>query len=179
MKFLIFSLPLIILLSACNTFKFASQPVSDSYISPLETFAVTPPTGAMRVITVTDIEGIRNRTMQAIAKDLSDKGYRQVAVDATPDMFVNSQWLVTTTNNPEYDLNAGSLDTAQQINITQQVASLEVYVMASESGKQLWRNVSPWPFSVRYATMADIENAAIWALDSFPMQLTKLEASAE
>ncbi len=173
---LLYSLLCVLALSGCKTLQVGGTPMSDANISPLQTFSVTPPNGAYNLIALAP-EDMKQLTVNAVSEQLTDKGYRRVAATESPDFIVNTQWMISTQNNPEILRNPGSVYTDDNIPVTQQVASLDVYVISGENGSRLWRNSSPWPFSVRFATEADIENAAAWALESFPTQQAKLEAS--
>lgn len=175
-------LPLLIsvlfVFTGCSTVKFSSQPVSDRDISPLQTFSITPPAGDFNLFNVAPPEGIAGKTVNALAAQLTKRGYTQVAADASPDFIVTPAWMISMGSNPEYQLNAGSFETAQQISPTQQVATLDVTVSSGATGQKLWYNSSPWPFSVRFATGADIENAAVWVMDRFPTQEEKQTTAA-
>lgn len=158
-----------LLLAGCETLNFARQPVTNAEISPMQTFAVKPATGGYAQIMATYPDKVRTLTAGAISEALVKKGYRPAGPDEEPDFTVSSLWMISTQNNPTMKLAGGNLETMQQIPVTIRVASIDVYVNQGDGGAVLWRNSSPWPFDINFATEADIENSVMWALDSFPV----------
>lgn len=169
----------VFLLSGCKTIEFGSNPRLDSEISPLQTFAVSPVTGGYNNIIASDPERLRGLTRESVIEKMTAKGYTLVADGQTPDFTAAPQWVITTQNNRAQLLNAGTIDTAQQIPELSRVASIDISVYEGDSSNLMWRNTSPWPFDVRYSTIADIQNAVAWALESFPTQINSMPKAEE
>ncbi|WOO40016.1 hypothetical protein [Rubellicoccus peritrichatus] len=161
-------------LSGCKTLEFGNNPMLDSEISPLQTFAVLPVKGNYNAIMSSSPERVRQTTTDSIIEKMTAKGYTLVGEGQTPDFTVNPQWMISTQNNRAQLLNAGSVETSRQIPELSRVASISIAVNEGDTNELMWRNTSPWPFDVRYATIADIQNSVAWALESFPVQINTM-----
>lgn len=166
---LLVSLGLLLALSGCETLQFGSSQLTDEEISPLKTFAVAKVTGSVDQILASDAPKVRELTQDAIITQLEKKGYALADEATEPDFTVYAQWMITTQNNWNAQLNSGNVETASQVPALAEVASVAISVQIGSSGAFVWRNESPWPFKANAGNEADVRNSVRWALDNFPV----------
>lgn len=168
------SLLVISMLSGCKTLQVGDSAMADAKISPMQTFAVGPVEGYLDRMIALDVDRVRLITRETIVNKLQSKGYRLASDGMTPEFTVYPQWMITTQNNPDYELNSGNVFTAQQVPTVRRAATLNISVKDDQTGDFIWRNSSPWPFSPEYGTITDLQNSVSWTLDSFPVQQAQL-----
>lgn len=147
-------------------------------LAAMKTFHMENVGGGLTNFTTRNPQDVTVLTQEAVARELEQKGYREVPLNDPADFSVYPGWFFYQERDRSIQMSEPiNYDQTLQLKNTMTMARLGVRIVGSD-GAELWNSTASWGIQANLNTASDFTQAAGLALSGFPQSMVATSAPA-